>query len=145
MRGRKLKKLWKRLDELQQERPTYETLLMKLGGAKKEAGRIAWGLMGIELPELPDKKDRKRRVDFTYQLNTDKLRKAIKREGRFLLPMTHAKPTQANFGNTTCNSPKWKKPSRTSKEIWESAPSSNNSNPGAKRTPSSALLPIAFR
>jgi len=85
MRRRKLKKLWKRLGELQQQRPTYETLLMKLGGAKKEAGRVAWGLVDIQLPELPDKKDQKRRVDFTYHLNKDKLRKAIKREGRYLL------------------------------------------------------------
>ena len=39
MRRRSLKKLVKRLKELQQQKLTRDDLLMKLGAAKKEAGR----------------------------------------------------------------------------------------------------------
>ena len=43
MRRRKLKWLWRRLKELQRQRPSYETLLMKLGAARKEVGRsLRW-------------------------------------------------------------------------------------------------------
>ena len=39
MRRRRLKKLWRRLHELQQQSLTRDELLLKLGAAKKEAGR----------------------------------------------------------------------------------------------------------
>ena len=41
MRRRQLKRLWARLQSLQRQRPGYETLLLKLGAARKQAGR-AW-------------------------------------------------------------------------------------------------------
>lgn len=50
MRKRRLKKLWKRLQELQQQKLTRDDLLIKLGAAKKEAGR-AYYLVEIRLPE----------------------------------------------------------------------------------------------
>jgi hypothetical protein len=39
MRRRRLKRLWKRLRELQQQKLTRDDLLLKLGAAKKEAGQ----------------------------------------------------------------------------------------------------------
>ena len=50
MRRRRLKKLWKRLHDLQRQSLSRDALLIKLGAAKKEAGR-AWYLVRIEVPE----------------------------------------------------------------------------------------------
>jgi transposase len=84
MRRRRLRRLWTRLQALQRQRPTYETLLLKLGAAKKEAGR-AWGLVEVALPPPPPKTERSRRVDFTFALAKAKLRMVRRREGRYLL------------------------------------------------------------
>lgn len=84
MRRCRLKRLWARLKKLQKQQPTYETLLLKLGASKKEAGR-AWSLIGLQLPDPPPKKARSRRVDFTFRLNRDKLHVVRRREGRYLL------------------------------------------------------------
>jgi transposase len=84
MRRRRLKRLWARLHALQRQRPTYETLLLKLGAAQQAAGRAA-SLVQIALPPPPPKTDRMRRVDFTFRLDTAKLRQVRRREGRYLL------------------------------------------------------------
>ena len=49
MRRRRLKRLWKRLRELQQQKLTRDDLLLKLGAAKKEAGQ-AYRLVNLHLP-----------------------------------------------------------------------------------------------
>ena len=46
MRRRRLKKLWRRLGELQRQSNSRDRLMLKLGAAKKEAGR-AWSLVDI--------------------------------------------------------------------------------------------------
>lgn len=70
MRRRRLKKLWKRLHELQHQQLTRDELLIKLGAAKKEAGR-AWALVAIRLPE----KDQPVTPEtFSFSLCKDKLR-----------------------------------------------------------------------
>jgi transposase len=84
MRRRRLKRLWARLHALQRQRPTYETLLLKLGAAQQAAGRAA-SLVQITLPLPPPKTERVRRVDFTFRLDTAKLRQVRRREGRYLL------------------------------------------------------------
>lgn len=84
MRRRRLKRLWARLKALQKQRPTYETLLLKLGAAQKEAGRVS-SLVRIELPEPPAHGERSRRVSFRFALDRDKLRAVYRREGRYLL------------------------------------------------------------
>lgn len=86
IRRRKLKKLWARLKELKEQRPSYEALLMKLGAAKAEAGRV-WSLVQVDLPKAPrTKKARQQRIaDFSFALKKDKLRQTLKREGRYLL------------------------------------------------------------
>jgi transposase len=81
MRRRRLKKLWQRLHELQGQKLTRDELLLKLGAAKKEAGR-AYSLVAIELPE-PDQEVTPE--TFTFTLRKDKLRIARRREGRYLL------------------------------------------------------------
>jgi transposase len=86
MRRRKLKQLWTRLKALREQRPSYEALLMKLGAAKAEAGRV-WSLVEVALPEAPrSKKARQQRVSgFEFRLQKKKLREVLKREGRYLL------------------------------------------------------------
>jgi transposase len=84
MRRRKLKRLLKRLKELQEQRPSYKRLLMEIGAAKKEAGR-AFGLVHLFLPEEPSKGKRTKRVDFGFKLSRTRLRIARRREGRYLL------------------------------------------------------------
>jgi hypothetical protein len=84
MRRRRLKRLWARLRALQRQRPTYETLLLKLGAAQQAAGRAA-ALVVVTLPPPPPKTERVRRVDFTFRLDTGKLRQVRRREGRYLL------------------------------------------------------------
>jgi transposase len=86
IRRRKLRKLWARLKELKEQRPSYQTLLMKLGAAKEAAGRV-WSLVGVKLPEAPrTRKGLQERVSgLEFSLNKDKLREVCKREGRYLL------------------------------------------------------------
>jgi len=84
MRRRKLKKLWRRLRQLQKQRPGYERLLLELGAAKKEAGRV-WSLVRVDWPEPPPARVKSRRVHFTFALKKEALRQVRRREGRYLL------------------------------------------------------------
>ena len=81
MRRRALKRLVKRLRELKAQKLTRDALLMKLGAAKKEAGR-AYALVDIE---LPPKQQRAQTRSFSFTLNRAKLREVRRREGRYLL------------------------------------------------------------
>ena len=81
MRRRPLKRLWARLHELRGQSPTRDQLLLKLGAAKKEAGR-AWHLVEIGLPEPRQPVTAE---TFTFALRRDRLRRARRREGRYLL------------------------------------------------------------
>jgi hypothetical protein len=76
MRRRQLKRLWARLKQLSAMTLTREDLLMKLGAAKQTAPS-AWRLVRIEVA--------KQDPSFTYCLNREKLSRARRREGRYLL------------------------------------------------------------
>ena len=81
MRRRRLKKLWRRRGELQRQSNSRDQLMLKLGAAKKEAGR-AWSLVDIRVPET----DEELAVDsFSFRLRCDRLRRVRRREGRYLL------------------------------------------------------------
>ncbi len=81
MRKRRLKKLWRRLHELPRQNITRDMLLLKLGAAKKEAGR-AYSLVKINLPKAEEPVDTE---TFTFSLNKKKLRQIRRREGCYLL------------------------------------------------------------
>jgi transposase len=81
MRRRRLKRLWQRLGELQRQKLTRDELLLKLGAAKKDAGR-AYGLVDIR---LPDPQQPVNEQTFTFAINAKKLRQTRRREGRYLL------------------------------------------------------------
>src|SRR5215470_7440828 len=77
-RRRKLKWLWARLKQIAvMENLKREELLMKLGAARAKAGRAAWRLIDIEVAP--------KAATFSFALDRDKLRKARRREGRYLL------------------------------------------------------------
>jgi hypothetical protein len=81
MRRRRLRKLIKRLRELQRQELTRDALLLKLGAAKKEAGG-AYGLLKIHKP----KKDQPVTPQtFDFAIDRKKLRAARRREGGYLL------------------------------------------------------------
>ncbi len=81
IRRRRLKKLWKRLHELQRQKLTRDQLLIKLGAAKKEAAS-AYGLVAIHLPA----KDQPVTPEsFSFSARKDKLCVARRREGHYLL------------------------------------------------------------
>jgi len=81
MRRRALKRLVKRLHELQGQKLTRDELLMKLGAAKKDAGNT-YGLVQIDLP--PRNQPRKAH-SFTFSLDRARLRQVRRREGHYLL------------------------------------------------------------
>ena len=92
MRRRRLKRLFKRLRELQQQKLTRDELLIKLGAAKKEAGR-AYALIDLHLPA---KDQAVTPESFTFSLNRNKLRTVRRREGSYRLRsnLTRAPPAQ---------------------------------------------------
>lgn len=87
MRRRQLRRLWTRLRELHAMSLTAKELLMRLGAARSQY-RAAWRLIEVEIAEDG--------VQFSYRLNRDKLRKARRREGSYLLRtnLTDGDPAQ---------------------------------------------------
>jgi hypothetical protein len=82
MRRRRLKKLWARLNELRSRKKlTRDALLMALGAASKDAGRV-WGLVTVHVPSEHEPVNSK---TFGFELNRAKLRRALRHEGRYLL------------------------------------------------------------
>ena len=76
IRRRKLKWLWARLKEIASMELSRDELLMKLGAARSKAP-AAWRLVDVEVASEG--------ASFSYALNRKKLRKAHRREGRYLL------------------------------------------------------------
>ena len=81
IRRRRLKKLWKRLHELPHQRINRDQLLLKLGAAKKEAGRT-YSRIDFELPPAGQPVNSE---TFRFSLNKKKLRQVRRREGHYLL------------------------------------------------------------
>jgi len=81
MRRRRLKRLLHRLDELQRMKQSRDALLMRLGEARKLAGRT-WSLVDIH---VPGKNQSVTPETFTFSLSRAKLRRWRRREGRYLL------------------------------------------------------------
>jgi len=76
MRRRQMRWLWARLGQLAGMRLKREELLMRLGAARKQAP-TAWRLMTVEVAATG--------ASFGFRLDRAKLRRARRREGRYLL------------------------------------------------------------
>jgi transposase len=81
IRRRKLVRLLWKLRDLRRKSPTRDQLLLRIGAARKEAGR-AFGFVRILLPKEGEAVTRQ---TFTFQLDKDKLQKAELRDGHYLL------------------------------------------------------------
>lgn len=82
MRRRRLKTLWKRLQRIQEMKHLRrDDLLLKLGAANQEAGK-AWDLVEIRRPAAHQDATPE---TFTFRLDRDKLRRARRGEGTYLL------------------------------------------------------------
>jgi hypothetical protein len=81
IRRRRLKRYWYRLKEISHQNLDRDQLLMKVGAAKKEAGRTA-SLVEITLPSVNQLVDPQ---TFRFRLNRDKLRNVRRHEGQYLL------------------------------------------------------------
>lgn len=81
IRQRRLKKLWKRLRQLQQQKLTRDQLLLKLGAAKTEAGNV-YRLVDITVPEVGEPVTPS---SFHFSINKPALRQVRQTEGQYLL------------------------------------------------------------
>ena len=81
MRRRRLGRYVARLQALRGQTLTRDELLMKVGAAKKDAGRAG----GVITLHLPDKDAAVTAETFRFSLDRAKLRKVRRREGRYLL------------------------------------------------------------
>ncbi len=81
IRRRKLVRLLWKLRDLRRKCAARDQLLLRIGAAKKEAGR-AFGFVRIRLPQEGKEVTRQ---TFTFQLDKEKLEKAELRDGHYLL------------------------------------------------------------
>ena len=81
IRRKRLARLLRRLRAMRKSLPERDQLLLRIGAAKKEAGR-AFGFVKIRLP----KKDQEvTRATFTFRTDKAKLKAAEQRDGHYLL------------------------------------------------------------
>jgi hypothetical protein len=81
MRRKRLARLLRKLRAMRRNLPKRDQLLMRIGAAKKDAGR-AFGFVKIQLPE---KNEEVTRLTFTFHTDKAKLKAAEQRDGHYLL------------------------------------------------------------
>jgi transposase len=81
MRRKRLTRLLRKLRAMRRSLPSRDQLLLRIGAAKKEAGR-AFGFVKIHLPLAGETVTRK---SFYFQVDKSKLRAAQQRDGHYLL------------------------------------------------------------
>ena len=81
MRRRRLVRLLKALRQLRRSAPARDQLLLRIGAAKKDAGR-AFGFVPLRLPKEGEAVTRQ---TFSFPLDKEKLQKAELRDGHYLL------------------------------------------------------------
>jgi len=81
IRRKRLARLLRKLRAMRKSLPQRDPLLLRIGAAKKEAGR-AFGFVKLRLPK---KDERVTRETFTFQVDKPKLTRAQQRDGHYLL------------------------------------------------------------
>jgi transposase len=81
IRRQRLARLLRRLRGMRRSLPKRDQLLLRMGAAKKDAGR-AFGFVTIRVPKAEEEVTRK---TFTFALDKKKLREAERRDGHYLL------------------------------------------------------------
>jgi transposase len=81
IRRKRLARLLRKLRAMRKSLPQRDQLLLRIGAAKKEAGR-AFGFVKLRLPK---KDEPVTRATFTFQVDKVKLKRAQQRDGHYLL------------------------------------------------------------
>jgi transposase len=81
IRRKRLAKLVRKLRAMRKSLPKRDQLLLRIGAAKKEAGR-AFSFVSIR---LPNKDEEVTRATFSFQVDKTKLKRAQQRDGHYLL------------------------------------------------------------
>ena len=81
MRRKRLARLLRKLRAMRKSLPKRDQLLLRMGAAKKEAGR-AFGFVTLRMPKADEEVTAKR---FTFATDKKKLQKAQQRDGHYLL------------------------------------------------------------
>src|SRR5438067_12142093 len=81
MRRKRLSRLLRKLRSMRKSLPKRDQLLLRIGAAKKEAGR-AYGFVKIQIPAAAQAVTRQ---TFSFQLDKAKLKAAEQRDGHYLL------------------------------------------------------------
>jgi transposase len=81
IRRKRLARLLRKLRTMRRSLPKRDQLLLRIGAAKKEAGR-AFGFVTIRVPQAEEEVTRE---TFTFAVNKNKLRQAEQRDGHYLL------------------------------------------------------------
>ncbi len=81
IRRKRLARLLRKLRGMRRSLPKRDRLLLRIGAAKKEAGR-AFGFVKLR---LPNKDEEVTRETFSFQVDKAKLKKAQQRDGHYLL------------------------------------------------------------
>jgi transposase len=81
MRRKRLARLLRKLRAMRRSLPKRDQLLLRMGAAKKEAGR-AFGFVKIQLPQAREEVTRE---TFSFQMDKAKLKAAEQRDGHYLL------------------------------------------------------------
>lgn len=115
MRRRRLKRFCQRLGELQGMRLSRDALLLKLGAAKKEAGR-AYGLVNIQLPEADEPVNAKT-FTFTFTIIARSCAKCAAARAATSCAPTSAARTPPSSGSSTSHSPRSNRRSKSSRAI----------------------------
>ncbi len=109
MRRKLLARLLWKLRAMRHSLPSRDQLLLRIGAAKKEAGR-AFGFVKIQ---LPSKDQAVTRDSFRFQLDKDRLKQAEHRDGYYNICCAQTSPLKMLplSGRSTCSSPKSKRSS----------------------------------
>ena len=81
MRRKRLVRLLRKLRVMRKSLPKRDPLLLRIGAARKEAGR-AFGFVKIQIPKADEAVTRK---TFSFQVDKAKLKAAQQRDGHYLL------------------------------------------------------------
>jgi transposase len=81
IRRKRLARLLRKLRVMRKSLPKRDQLLLRIGAAKKEAGR-AFGFVNIRLPNRDEEVTRE---TFSFQVDKNKLKRAQQRDGHYLL------------------------------------------------------------
>ena len=99
MRRKRLARLLRKLRAMRKSLPKRDQLLLRIGAAKKEAGR-AFSFVKIQ---LPDKDQPVTRSTFTFRTDKAKLRAAQQRDGHYLLRSNLTGEDLRCCGHDTCS------------------------------------------